>query len=52
MLKAVIKVRICCAVVVYEDIIAVSNLRNVSNWHPNRQKTQIFQTFKAFMIFL
>ena len=33
MLKTVNKVRICCAVVFYEEIIAVFMLKNFSNWH-------------------
>ena len=47
MLKRVNKERVCCLVVFYEEIIAVFKLKNISNWHRNRQKTQTFQSFHA-----
>ena len=52
MFRRVNKERVCCPVVFYEEIIVVSKLKNFSNWHRNRPKTQNFQTFKVFKQFL
>ena len=48
MLKTIIKVSICCAVVFIEKIIAVFMLKNFSNWHWNRQKNPKFSNFQYF----
>ena len=52
MLKTFIKVRLCCPVVFYEQIIAVFRMKTVSNLHQRSQKTQTFKIFKVFKQFL
>ena len=48
MLKTVIKVRICCAVVFYEEKIAIFKLKNFQIGTEIDKKTQSFKTFKVF----
>ena len=52
MSKTAIKLRICCPLVLYEEISAVFKLKNISNWHWSRQKIQFsnFQSFYAVLV--
>ena len=52
LLKMVIKGRICCALVFYEEIIAVFKFKKSQIETENDKKPKIFQTFKVFMQFL
>ena len=52
MLKTVIKVRICCPVVFYEEITAAFKLKKTQIGTEIDTKNQNFQTYQVFLQFL
>ena len=49
MLKTVVRGRICCAIIFYEELIAVFKLKKKLELEPNLTKTNNFPVFKNFM---